>query len=82
MSRWEEIHGFDSSSEFDRFVTYLEQEIADARAAEVAVDPDYGSEMIFGGRWIRNETTGEVWRLVAPDFPFRGAWEPVGISRD
>jgi len=29
------------------------------------------------GRWFEDIETREVWRLVAPDFPFRGLWEPV-----
>lgn len=49
-------------------------------AGEVNVDPNYGRAMIYGGRWISNTETGEVWRLVEPQEPFMGLWEPVLIA--
>ena len=39
--------------------------------------PRYGKGMIFGGRWFEHIETREIWRLAAPDFPFRGLWERV-----
>ncbi len=33
--------------------------------------------MIYGGRWFQDIETGAIWRLVQPDPPFRGLWEPV-----
>ena len=77
MSRWYEIHAFASPSEFDLFVEYLRQEINAGYAEEVAVQDDYGRGEIFGGSWYRERDTGEVWRLVPPDPPFRGLWERV-----
>jgi len=77
MSRWEEIQGFVSPGEFDRFVKYLDRQIAEGVAREVDCDPDYGRDQLFGGRWFRDLESGEVWRLLPPDFPFTGLWEKV-----
>ena len=74
---WEEIHGFESPGEYDRFVRYIENQVKSGHAREVAVDPDYGRGEIYGGRWFEDLDAGAVWRLVPPDFPFRGLWEPV-----
>ncbi len=74
---WEEIHGFNSPGEFKRFQKYLSGQIDTAEIEEINVDPDYESGQIFGGRWFLDVESGDVWRLVEPDFPFRGLWEPV-----
>jgi hypothetical protein len=76
-SAWEEIHGFESPGEYARFVRYVERQVDEDHVREEAVDPDYGAGMIFGGRWFRDLESGELWRLVPPDPPFRGCWEPV-----
>jgi hypothetical protein len=44
---------------------------------DVAVDPDYQRGEIYGGRWFRHLASGEIWRLVDPDPPFKGLWERV-----
>ncbi|MDR3734945.1 MAG: hypothetical protein P4L10_05330 [Acidobacteriaceae bacterium] len=74
---WEQIQGFKSLGEYERFVVYIEQQVADGFAREVAAHPLYGKGMIFGGRWFENANTKEVWRLIAPDFPFKGLWEHI-----
>ena len=77
MNSWYEIDGFSSPGEYDRFCAYLRRQV-DARVAEpVAADPQYGPGEIYGGRWYLNRETGEIWRLVPPDFPFKGLWEKV-----
>ena len=76
-SEWEEIHGFAGPGEFRRFEDFIERQVRDGNAEEVAVDPAYGPGMLFGGRWFRDVTSGEVWRLIPPDPPFYGLWEPV-----
>jgi hypothetical protein len=81
MANWEEIHGFESPEGYDRFVRYIEDQVSAVVARECDVDPSYGKGMIVGGRWFEDIETREVWRLVAPDFPFRGLWEPIIRSR-
>jgi hypothetical protein len=78
--RWEEIHGFQSPAEYKRFVAYIEREVEQGLAVEGPVDPEYAEGMIFGGRWFKDLESGVVWRLVSPDIPFRGCWEPVRKS--
>jgi hypothetical protein len=74
---WEEIHGFQSPGEFKKFVRYIESQVSSGEAKEVNPDPDYRKGEIYGGRWFKDLKTGEVWRLVPPDIPFKGLWEPV-----
>ena len=74
---WEEIHGFSSPGEYQLFVRYIEDEVAAGTTKELPVDPLYGKGMIYGGRWFQDTATGLIWRLIPPDFPFRGLWEPV-----
>ena len=74
---WEEIHGFTSPGEYARFMKYLEGQVSSGHAEEVEAEDDYGRGEIYGGRWFRDVETGAVWRLVPPDPPFRGLWEPV-----
>ena len=77
MLVWEEIHGFTSPGEYTRFVQYIEGQVMSGAAKELPADPTVGKGLIYGGRWFRDLETGAVWRLVAPDPPFRGLWEPV-----
>jgi hypothetical protein len=77
MLVWDEIHGFASPGEYKRFVQYIEGQVASGVAKEQPTDPLYGKGMIYGGRWFQDVTTGAIWRLVAPDPPFLGLWEPI-----
>jgi len=78
---WEKIDRFDSLSEYNRFVDYIEGQIKANFATEVTVDEDYKKGEIFGGRWFRDNDTNEIWRLIPPDFPFCGTWEPVDVMQ-
>lgn len=73
----QEIHGFSSPAEYNRFREFIEKNVANGKLEEIPPDPDYGRGEIYGGRWFRSPLTGDIWRLVNPDFPFRGLWEPV-----
>lgn len=77
QSGWEEIHGFCTRDEYQRFVEYIQRQVTLGQAEEVPVDPSYGPGELFGGRWFRNLESGEVWRLIPPDPPFYGVWEAV-----
>jgi hypothetical protein len=74
---WEEIHAFQSLSEYQRFVEYIESQVRAGHAIEVPADPRYQKGEVYGGRWFEDPGSGEIWRLVSPDFPFRGLWERV-----
>jgi hypothetical protein len=77
---WGEIRGFQSPGEHARFVRCIEDHVRSGHARELVVDPDYGRGEIYGGRWFEDLRTGAMWRLVPPDFPFRGVW--VRVTRD
>lgn len=75
MEEWEEIHGFGSPGEFARFQQWIEGVVMEGVLKQVEVEERYGSEM-YDERWYRSRS-GETWRLVAPDFPFKGVFARV-----
>jgi len=74
---WEEIRGFSSVSEYECFVKYISNQTTNGFVVEIEADPRYGKGELYGGRWFKDKESNEVWRLIAPDFPFRGLWEKV-----
>jgi hypothetical protein len=76
---WEPIHGFGSPGEFERFMAWVRLQINESRARPVAVERPYGSSYL-SETWIKDELFGEVWRIVAPEPPFRGVFLPVARS--
>ena len=77
MSGWQEIRGFTTPDEYDRFVDFIDEQLASGQAEEVTVDQSYGRGEIYGGKWYRRTGDRTVWRLIAPDPPFYGLWERV-----
>lgn len=47
--QWYSIHGFNSISEYHRFLSYLDDCVRDGFAEEISCDPNYGSGEVFGG---------------------------------
>jgi hypothetical protein len=74
---WEEIHGFSTPEEYRRFCSYIEGQVALGAAREREFDPAYKKGELVGGRWFEEIETNEIWRLIPPDFPFRGVWERI-----
>lgn len=73
----EEIRGFQSPMEYQKFVKFVEERVKDGSLLEIPADVTYEKRGVFGGRWFKKSGSGKVWRLVPPDFPFRGIWEVV-----
>jgi len=75
----EEIDSFESESEYEKFLKYIEELLALGTIEEIASGPNYyeGFGEISGARWFMHKKSGNVWRLVPPDYPFRGLWKPV-----
>jgi len=73
MSEWPEVHGFRSPNEFARLAGALE---ASPDVTETAVEVPYCGSPRFTERWFVLGD-GTAWRLVAPDPPFRGVFEPI-----
>ena len=76
-ANWEEIDGFVSPGEFDAFQQHIRRLVALGVVSELVADPGYERGLVYGGVWYQVVETGEIWRLVPPDFPFRGLWEKV-----
>ncbi len=74
---WEEIHGFTSPREYERFVEYIEKQVESGLVDEIEPNPEMRDGYPNNGRWFLDLETKEVWRLIEPDFPFKGTWEPV-----
>lgn len=72
-----EIHGFTSLGEYQLFIDFINEHIVAGNIKEVSIDYDYGKGEIYGGKWFLNNETNEIWRLVPPDFPFKGLFEKV-----
>ena len=73
---WDEIHGFSSPGEYQRFMTWLAEAVEEGALVEIEVDEPYSGSWMFDERWFRSGS-GQVWRLVAPDAPFRGVFAQV-----
>ena len=73
---WDEIHGFVSPGEFRRFQNWIVKQVQEGALVEVQVEEPYSGSPLFDERWFHT-TSGTVWRLVAPDPPFRGVFERV-----
>ena len=77
----EEIHGFASPREYQRFVDFIDQHLKAGSIQEITADKNYQRGQVYGGHWFKLLNTGEVWRLVEPDLPFRGIWERVAVQQ-
>jgi hypothetical protein len=74
---WEQIKGFQRQSEFDRFVDWIDDQIKSGTADEVQVLRPYIGATTFREKWFRHTASEQIWRLVWPDAPFPGVFEPV-----
>lgn len=76
---WEEIRGFDGWTEFERFLSWIDMQIADGTAREVPVFHAY-NVMDLTEKWFEHIPSKTTWRLVWPDPPFAGVFLKVEIS--
>ncbi len=76
MEEWEEIHGFATPGEFERFRIWIGTRLDEAAIVEVPVEEPYSGSPMFNEHWYQG-ADGSVWRLVAPEPPFRGVFERV-----
>jgi len=73
---WEMISDFQSLSEFNRFVDWINEQVSSGLAEEVPVLRPY-SGLSFREKWYRHLASGQTWRLVWPEWPFTGLFERV-----
>jgi len=74
------IDGFKSPGEVKRFEIFLEAHVESGDLEEIPADPAYRHGEIVGGRWFRVIKDGSIWRLISPDSPFAGLFEPVILT--
>ncbi len=76
----DEVRIFRSPKDYENFCAYIDELVASKVLIEMPADPNYSLGEVFGGRWFMEPSTNSVWRLVSPDFPFKGLWERVHMS--
>lgn len=72
---WEPIAGFQSPGEYERFRRWIAERVSEGTAEEVPVDASWRDANTLFESWYRCKETGEVWRLLDPDPPSRGAFD-------
>ena len=57
---------------------WIESQVASETVDSIPVIAP-SKDLIFGvtEKWFKCKESNEVWRLVSPDFPFSGLWEPL-----
>ncbi|MDX5349068.1 MAG: hypothetical protein LPK19_17700 [Hymenobacteraceae bacterium] len=73
---WEEIHEFTSLEEFERFISFLNSLLKESKIIEIPAESYY----ITSNEWNKERwfICGKTkWRLVPPDFPFKGLFIKV-----
>jgi hypothetical protein len=69
---FERINGFYSIYEFEKFQDYINGLIKDGELIEIPVKEKYFE---FKEQWFQCTKYKHIWRLVYPDFPFKGLWK-------
>ena len=77
---WEPIEEFDSLSEFKRFELWMAGNVSDGVAKKVPVKELFNELSSFEESWFEHIPSQKVWRLVSPDFPFKGFFREVKFS--
>ena len=80
MNWLEEIKEFSSHSEYERFTKYLTERLSEEEIEEVEPKEYYHGKSSFGldeDRWFKDCSSEDIWRLVPPDYPFKGFFEKV-----
>jgi hypothetical protein len=73
---WPKINDFTSIREFERFEIYVEEQKRKGWLIEISVGKPYASPNLKE-RWFKCSKCNIIWRLVYPDFPFKGLWDRV-----
>jgi hypothetical protein len=79
---WEPIEDFHSRAEFERFHLWMKSQIEAGSADETPVAKPYLGAETFTEKWFQHRESNSIWRLVWPDGPFTGLFEPVAKSTE
>lgn len=85
MEWLQEIKEFSSITEYDRFIKYLSERLYEGEIEEIEPIEYYHGKKPWGenkDRWFKDCSSESVWRLVPPDFPFKGFFEKVVYPLD
>ena len=74
---WNSVERFHSYGEYEALKAELAKQVNSGTAKERRVTKPYSGLSTLDEHWYRCGTTGEIWRLVAPDPPFPGIFERV-----
>jgi hypothetical protein len=74
---WKPTDGFESFSRYEALVTFITEQVSVGQAKEMKVRKPYSGLQTLEERWFRCSTTGETWRLIAPDPPFPGLFDRI-----
>jgi hypothetical protein len=79
---WEPVASFNSPGEFERFQSWISTFVDEGVASRMPVDADWRDANPLFEEWYRCNETGQVWRLLRPDPPSRGAFVPLDGRAD
>jgi len=74
--QWEVIKAFSSPHEYWRFQHWLNEQVEKGHATEIPLNISTERLPLFIEKHYQCDD-GRVWVLTAPDFPFRGSWQPL-----
>lgn len=79
---WNKVDAFSSYAEFEGFLPWIEKQVKLGKAKEVPVEVPRAliDNKPWGEKWYLHVPSGEVWRLLWPDPPFGGEFEPVSVN--
>jgi hypothetical protein len=64
---WDDVDSFDSDDEYERFLTWISDQVTEGRAAVVSLDPAKAWGNAWDEHWYQCLADREVWRLVGSD---------------
>lgn len=74
---WKAIDRFESLAHYEDFLASISRQVAAGSARPMAVDPAKAWGSAWDEKWYLCLGGNELWRLVAPDPPFRGIFKKV-----
>jgi hypothetical protein len=81
LTDWvKEIKGVRSQNKYELFLKHLSDRLAQEELEEVKPREyfhGYNPCGINRDRWFADRSSGDIWSLVPPDFPFKGFFEKV-----
>jgi hypothetical protein len=74
---WERIERFDTFERYNSVKAAVSEQVSAGLAKETRVLKPYSGLKTLDERWFRCSADGRIWRLIAPDPPFPGIFEPI-----